>query len=79
MELQGNNRWPHFTRDRVLPEDYFGPFDVKLGRSLMKRYGVIFAYLVVHAIHLEAASSLGTDSFIAVLHSAPALLLKEAR
>ena len=47
--------------------DYFGPFMVKQGRSLVKRYGCIFACLTVRAAHIEIAHSLDTDSFINAL------------
>lgn len=47
--------------------DYFGPFEVKSRRSLVKRYRVIFTCLAIQAIHIEVAPSLETDSFINAL------------
>jgi len=47
--------------------DYFGPWHVKEGRKVMKRYGVLFACLVSKAIHLEVAHSLETYSFLNAL------------
>ena len=44
--------------------DYFGPFFVKHGRSLEKRYGCLFTCLKVRAVHLEITHSLTTESFL---------------
>ncbi|XP_065092441.1 uncharacterized protein LOC135713285 [Ochlerotatus camptorhynchus] len=44
--------------------DYFGPIQVKQGRSLVKRWVALFTCLTVRAIHVELVHSLSTQSCI---------------
>jgi hypothetical protein len=58
---------PHqspFTRVGV---DYFGPLQVKQGRSVVKRYGCLFTCMTTRAMHIDIAHSLDTDSMINAL------------
>ena len=66
-------RMADLPRNRVTPckppfictgVDCFGPFKVRRGQNIVKRYGVIFTCLTIRAIHIEVASSLDTDSFL---------------
>jgi hypothetical protein len=52
---------PPFTRVGM---DYFGQIEVKHGRNVLQRYGVIFMCLASRAVHLEVAYSLDTDACI---------------
>ncbi|XP_077361612.1 uncharacterized protein LOC144006574 [Festucalex cinctus] len=47
--------------------DCFGPFTVKVGRRLEKRWGIIFKCLTTRAVHLDVLSSLDSDSFLMAL------------
>ena len=69
----GKQKMADLPTDRVTPAkppftfvgiDCFGPFLVRRGRSLVKRYGVLFTCMSIRAIHLEVSQSLDTDSFI---------------
>lgn len=47
--------------------DCFGPFLVKRGRSVCKRYGLLLTCLCSRAVHIEMLTDMITDSFINAL------------
>ncbi|XP_055618971.1 uncharacterized protein LOC129764162 [Toxorhynchites rutilus septentrionalis] len=47
--------------------DYFGPIQIKVGRSSVKRWICLITCLTVRAVHLEVAYDLSTKSCIACL------------
>jgi hypothetical protein len=74
--LTGNQLMAPLPIERVTPGwhsfsetglDYFGPFFVRQGRCLVKRYGCIFSCLQTRAVHLEIAHSLDTQSVLMCL------------
>lgn len=73
-QLQGQLPAERITPDSVFERvglDYAGPFLLKYGSmrkpTIVKAYVCIFVSLTVKAVHLELASDLTTDTFIAAL------------
>jgi len=56
---------PVFTNCGV---DLFGPFLIKQGKKVLKRYVIMFTCLASRAVHIESTTSLETDTFIQALH-----------
>ena len=60
-----HERLDHHTRPFTNTAiDYFGPYNVTVGRRREIRYGVLFVCLTVRAVHLEVAENLTSDSAI---------------
>ena len=71
----GEQKMADLPKSRVEPAppfnycgvDFFGPWHVQRGRSVVKRYGALFTCFASRAVHIEVADSLETDSFIQAL------------
>lgn len=56
-------RLSSFTRPfTFIGIDYFGPMNVKVGRRIEKRWGMLITCLTVRAVHIEISHTLSTDS-----------------
>ncbi|XP_077363581.1 uncharacterized protein LOC144007644 [Festucalex cinctus] len=47
--------------------DCFGPFQVKVGRRMEKRWGIIFKCLTTRGVHLDLLNKIDADSFLMAL------------
>ncbi|XP_062557227.1 uncharacterized protein LOC134222098 [Armigeres subalbatus] len=57
---------PPFTHTGL---DFFGPYEVSVGRRREKRWGMLATCLTVRAIHIEIVHSLSTDSCIMAIRN----------
>ena len=69
----GEQKMADLPLDRITPDkplfiyvgvDCFGQFLIRRGRAPVKRYGALYTYLVVCAVHIEVAHNLDTDAFL---------------
>jgi hypothetical protein len=49
--------------------DVFGPYNVKQGRSTIKRYGLIFTCMSFRAVHLELLEDISTETCIMAIRN----------
>ncbi|XP_062703946.1 uncharacterized protein LOC134286352 [Aedes albopictus] len=49
--------------------DFFGPYEIVIGRRTEKRWGMLVTCLTTRAIHIEVAHSLSTDSCVMALRN----------
>nr|XP_055045825.1 uncharacterized protein LOC129431793 [Misgurnus anguillicaudatus] len=64
LPLERVNPSPPFMHTGM---DCFGPFFIKQGRSVHKRYGLLLTCLCSRAVHIELLNDMTTDSFINAL------------
>ncbi|XP_062702274.1 uncharacterized protein LOC115258215 [Aedes albopictus] len=57
---------PPFTHTGI---DFFGPYEVAVGRRVEKRWGMLATCLTIRAIHIEVVHSLTTDSCIMAIRN----------
>ena len=51
----------------ITGEDYFGPFEVKVIRKIMKRWCCLFTCLTTRPVHVKIVSILETDSCLVAI------------